>query len=56
MIVDTNKYSDKIRKLCWEYYCRNITQTAYLIQRKIIFEEIEDEMYGVTMKNDSRRV
>ena len=55
MAVDTRKYSEKIRKLCAEYYNRNIQHDEYMHQRNMVLNDLEREIYGETVTQEVQK-
>jgi 2-oxoglutarate dehydrogenase complex dehydrogenase (E1) component-like enzyme len=55
MAIDISKYSEEIRKLCQEYYCRNIAYDEYKAKRDFILDNIESEMYGQPEQSDQNK-
>lgn len=46
MAISIQKHAEQIRKLCDEYYHRNIEYDQYAVQRNLILDTIESEMTG----------
>jgi hypothetical protein len=46
MAINIEKFAYQIRKLCGEYYSRNIDTEEYAAQRKVIFDNMENELRG----------
>ena len=52
MAIDITRHSEEMRKLCQEYYYRNITREEYKAKRDSILNAIEGEMYGKPLHDD----
>jgi len=46
MAINFNKHSEEIRKICRDYYYRNISQQEFKDRRNSILDNIENEMFG----------
>lgn len=44
MAVDTEKYSDELRRLCENYYFHDISHSDYVHRRNDIFNRLEQEI------------
>jgi len=46
MAINFTKHSEEIRKICQDYYYRNISQKEFQDRRNSILDNIENEMFG----------
>lgn len=53
MPVNMTKHSEALRKLCKEYYFRNITREEFKSRREEIFDNIENEILGKLPADES---